>query len=660
MISSSQTVCRFAFGEPNKFLGPSGPPTKGRPSETNFVAPRKLPVDSFFISKTKHEQEFCSASVSIPSNCVALAAGFAYVCRSQQCRQRLLHFCFAKVRKVWYCCASFESKRSWTNLRSDTVRALVRLPTESAPCLLSLNKTGWSVGLSSGNGDCIEQNRLKSLPGLPGTMFRFSELLQGNFRLLVLSKAEHAKVCAQPEGEPEWPKQGNSNLNSCLATFRLAKVQGSKAEGSQARVLAPACSTSSTARGRAGQAELSDSRASRQPNSALPTSQTKFAGGCFCEAKARPVLVLNKGEQAAEHGLLSRPPAHPMLTPFGAKYNQAKVNHRLSFGGAKLLTSKGLRDRFIVKSYKDGIDPITDEPLNTEVTMRPLAGVSNQSDLDRQLPNKADEQETRTIVITSGKGGVGKTTTTANLGMSIARLGYRVALIDADIGLRNLDLLLGLENRVLYTAMDIFEGDCRLDQALIRDKRLKNLCLLAISKNRQRYNVTRQKMDTLIASISALGYHFILIDCPAGIDIGFINAISPAQEALIVTTPEITAMRDADRVAGLLEANGIYNAKLLINRVRPDMIQRHDMMSVQDVQDVLGIPLLGAIPEDLNVIISTNRGEPLVLRKKLTLSGIAFENAARRLIGRSDYLIDLKTPYKGLFQKMKTLFFNNQ
>ena len=271
---------------------------------------------------------------------------------------------------------------------------------------------------------------------------------------------------------------------------------------------------------------------------------------------------------------------------------------------------------------------------------------------------QADDKKTRTIVITSGKGGVGKTTTTANLGMSIARLGYRVTLIDADIGLRNLDLLLGLENRVLYTAMDIFEGDCRLDQALIRDKRLKNLCLLAISKNRQRYNVTRQKMDSLISSICALGSDFILIDCPAGIDIGFINAISPAQEALIITTPEITAMRDADRVAGLLEANGIYNAKLLINRVRPDMIQRHDMMSVQDVQDVLGIPLLGAIPEDLNVIVSTNRGEPLVLSKKLSLSGVAFENAARRLVGKQEYLIDLKSPYKNIFHKMKSLLFN--
>ena len=193
----------------------------------------------------------------------------------------------------------------------------------------------------------------------------------------------------------------------------------------------------------------------------------------------------------------------------------------------------------------------------------------------------------RVIVITSGKGGVGKTTATANLGMSIARLGYKVTLIDADIGLRNLDLLLGLENRVLYTAMDVLQGECRLDQALIRDKRQKNLTLLSISKNRQKYNITRKNMENFIKSISSLGYHFILIDCPAGIDIGFINAISPADESLIITTPEITAIRDADRVAGLLEANGIYNVKLLVNRVRPEMIQKNDMMSVRDVQEML-------------------------------------------------------------------------
>nr|YP_009367925.1 septum site-determining protein [Hazenia capsulata]ARK14833.1 septum site-determining protein [Hazenia capsulata] len=266
------------------------------------------------------------------------------------------------------------------------------------------------------------------------------------------------------------------------------------------------------------------------------------------------------------------------------------------------------------------------------------------------------ENPSRIIVITSGKGGVGKTTATANIGMSIARLGYKVVLIDADIGLRNLDLLLGLENRILYTVMDVFEGQCRLDQALIRDKRWKNLSLLSISKNRQRYNVTRKNMQNLVKALSNLNFRYILIDCPAGIDVGFINAISPAQEALIVTTSEIPSIRDADRVAGLLEANGIYDIKLLINRVRSDLIQKKDMMSVRDVQEVLGIPLLGAIPEDHQVIVSTNRGEPLVLKKKLTLSGIAFENAARRLVGKQDYFIDLDSPYKGVFQKLVDWF----
>ena len=259
--------------------------------------------------------------------------------------------------------------------------------------------------------------------------------------------------------------------------------------------------------------------------------------------------------------------------------------------------------------------------------------------------------ESRVIVITSGKGGVGKTTAVANIGISIARLGYRVALIDADIGLRNLDLLLGLENRVLYTAMEVLDGKCRLDQALIRDKRWKNLALLPISKNRQRYNVDRQGITILVNSLQELGYQYIVIDCPAGIDIGFINAITPANEAIVVTTPEITAIRDADRVTGLLEANNIFNVKLLLNRVRLEIIQRNDIISVDDVQEILGIPLLGAVPEDSNVIVATNRGEPLVLRKKITLSGIAFENAARRLIGRQDYIIDLDIPYKNLFEQ---------
>ena len=259
--------------------------------------------------------------------------------------------------------------------------------------------------------------------------------------------------------------------------------------------------------------------------------------------------------------------------------------------------------------------------------------------------------ESRVIVITSGKGGVGKTTAVANIGISVARLGYQVALVDADIGLRNLDLLLGLENRVLYTAMEVLDGKCRLDQALIRDKRWKNLALLPISKNRQRYNVDRQGITILVNSLQELGYQYIVIDCPAGIDIGFINAITPANEAIVVTTPEITAIRDADRVTGLLEANNIFNVKLLLNRVRLEIIQRNDIISVDDVQEMLGIPLLGAVPEDSNVIVATNRGEPLVLRKKITLSGIAFENAARRLIGRQDYIIDLDIPYKNLFEQ---------
>lgn len=346
-------------------------------------------------------------------------------------------------------------------------------------------------------------------------------------------------------------------------------------------------------------------------------------------------------------------------------------------------------DRFSTKAYKEREYLLKNRSIKLwnflsskeNVTFHTFPGCSRVSDkkflklkknISYAVQNHTDESlvstnfpeppltgpiKTRTIVITSGKGGVGKTTATANLGMSIARLGYKVALIDADIGLRNLDLLLGLENRILYTAMDILEGQCRLDQALIRDKRWKNLSLLSISKNRQRYNVTKKNMENLVGSIATLGYHYVLIDCPAGIDVGFVHAIAPAEEALIVTTPEITAIRDADRVAGLLEANGIYNVKLLVNRVRPDMIQRNDMMSVRDVQEMLGIPLLGAIPEDTHVIVSTNRGEPLVLKKKLTLSGIAFENAARRLVGRQDYFIDLATPYKGLFQKVQDMIF---
>jgi septum site-determining protein MinD len=163
-------------------------------------------------------------------------------------------------------------------------------------------------------------------------------------------------------------------------------------------------------------------------------------------------------------------------------------------------------------------------------------------------------------------------------------------------------------------------------------------------------------METLTQLLLEKGFNYVFIDCPAGIDIGFLNAIAPAREAIVVTTPEITSIRDADRVAGLLEANGIFDSKLLVNRVRADMIKRNDMMSVRDVQEMLGIPLLGAIPEDSNVIISTNRGEPLVLKKKLTLAGIAYENAARRLVGKQDALLDLANPQLSILERAKNFF----
>eukprot|EP01018_Ginkgo_biloba_P021296 Gb_06001 [translate_table: standard] len=243
----------------------------------------------------------------------------------------------------------------------------------------------------------------------------------------------------------------------------------------------------------------------------------------------------------------------------------------------------------------------------------------------------------RIVVITSGKGGVGKTTTTANIGLSLARLEFKVVAIDADVGLRNLDLLLGLENRVNYTAMEVLNGECRLDQALIRDKRWTNFELLCINKPRYKMPLGFGG-KALIWLVDALKKRsegspdFILIDCPAGIDAGFITAITPANEAILVTTPDITSLRDADRVTGLLECDGIKDIKMVVNRVRSDLIKGEDMMSVLDVQEMLGLSLLGVIPEDAEVIKSTNRGYPLVLNKPPTLAGLAFEQAAWRLV----------------------------
>jgi septum site-determining protein MinD len=260
----------------------------------------------------------------------------------------------------------------------------------------------------------------------------------------------------------------------------------------------------------------------------------------------------------------------------------------------------------------------------------------------------------RIIVITSGKGGVGKTTTTANLGMALAKRRRKVAVIDADFGLRNLDLLLGLENRVVYTAVEVLAGQCRLEQALVKDKRFPNLALLPAAQNRTKDAVTPDQMKQLVAALSRV-YEFVLIDCPAGIEMGFQNAIAAAREAVIVTTPEIAAVRDADRVIGLLEANNVRQISLIVNRLRPVMVQANDMMSVQDVQEILSIPLIGIVPDDEKVIVSTNKGEPLVLSEAPSLAGTAFDNIVRRLEGERVPFLDLTARQDGFFDRLRRL-----
>jgi len=261
----------------------------------------------------------------------------------------------------------------------------------------------------------------------------------------------------------------------------------------------------------------------------------------------------------------------------------------------------------------------------------------------------------RIIVITSGKGGVGKTTVTANLGMAIARCGRSIALVDADFGLRNLDLLLGLENRVVYTAIDVMSGNCRLEQALVKDKRQEGLVLLPAAQNRTKESVSPDLMKRLVGAL-AQRYDYVLIDSPAGIEMGFQNAIIAASEALIVTTPEIAAVRDADRVVGLLEAQGIKRIHLIVNRLKPAMVQAEQMMSVQDVQELLAVPLIGVVPDDERVIVSSNRGEPLVLGDNTSLPATAINNIARRLEGEKVPFLDLMGDYDSFLNRLRRLF----
>ena len=262
----------------------------------------------------------------------------------------------------------------------------------------------------------------------------------------------------------------------------------------------------------------------------------------------------------------------------------------------------------------------------------------------------------RVIVITSGKGGVGKTTVTANLGMTLAKMGYKVALVDGDFGLRNLDLLLGLENRVVYTAVEVLAGECRLDQALVRDKRQPGLVLLPATQNRKAEMITPNHMKWMIGEL-APQFDFVLIDSPAGIEMGFKNAIAAAQEALVATTPEISAVRDADRVVGLLEASNISPTRLIVNRLRPAMVEASEMMSVEDVSEILAVQLIGVVPEDERVITSSNRGEPLVLETNTTSRAAqAFDNIAHRLCGEKVPYLDLSVEKDNLFDRLRKIF----
>ncbi len=246
----------------------------------------------------------------------------------------------------------------------------------------------------------------------------------------------------------------------------------------------------------------------------------------------------------------------------------------------------------------------------------------------------------KVIVITSGKGGVGKTTVTANLGTALAMDDNRVCLIDADIGLRNLDVVIGLENRIVYDIVDVVEKNCRLEQALIRDKRHNNLFLLPAAQTRDKTAVTPYQMKELTNTLRE-DMDYIIIDCPAGIEQGFKNAIAGADQAIIVTTPEVSAVRDADRIIGLLEAEGLKDPDVIINRIRMDMVEKGNMMDIDDMIEILAINLLGVVPEDEYIVVSTNKGEPIVLQDK-TKAGQALKNIARRIQGEELPLMSLE------------------
>ena len=248
----------------------------------------------------------------------------------------------------------------------------------------------------------------------------------------------------------------------------------------------------------------------------------------------------------------------------------------------------------------------------------------------------------KVIVVTSGKGGVGKTTATANIGAGLASQGHSVVLIDTDIGLRNLDLVLGLENRIVFDLVDVVEGKCRsFRQALIKDKRFDNLSILASAQSREKDAVKPEQMKKLCNELKD-AFDFIILDCPAGIEMGFKNAIAGADEAIVVTNPEVSAVRDADRIVGLLEAAEINTIRLILNRVKPGLIKRGQMLSVTDVQDILNIELLGQVPEDERIVHSSNKGDPAILDPR-SKAGMAYRNVVARILDPAVPIVDPQT-----------------
>ncbi len=258
----------------------------------------------------------------------------------------------------------------------------------------------------------------------------------------------------------------------------------------------------------------------------------------------------------------------------------------------------------------------------------------------------------RAIVITSGKGGVGKTTTTANVGAALAAAGKRVVLVDADVGLRNLDIVLGLESRVKHHLLDVLEEKATLDEALVRDKRSENLYLLAAAQTREKEDVVTARMKGLVEELRGR-FDFVLIDCPAGIETGFRNAVAGAQHAVIVCTPEVSAVRDADRVVGLLPND--WRPELIVNRLRPQLVKKGRMLSVDDVNGILRLPLLGVIAEEPGVIVSTNKGLPLAF-DRLSETGAAYRAIAAKLAGRNVPAPTVRIPGGGILSRLGSMF----